>query len=92
MNILPVKELPAAVAGLSIRSWELRWPRPGTMRDGIASALAALRRAYGRRRDRRHLDSLPNHLLKDIGISRDEIDAAVSGLTRREVDRILIRC
>ena len=59
---------------------------------GAVAALAALRRAYGRRRDRRHLDSLPDHLLKDIGFSRSEIDAAVAGLTRREVDRGLVRC
>jgi uncharacterized protein YjiS (DUF1127 family) len=67
-------------------------PTSSTIPGGVAAAFADLARAYRRRRDRRHLDTLPDHLLKDIGISRGEIDAAVAGLARREVDRILIRC
>ena len=37
-----------------------------------------------RRRQRRNLSDLPDHLLRDIGIRRDQIDAMVSGSLKRE--------
>ncbi len=44
-------------------------------------------RAWRRRRDRRHIYEMPDYLLKDIGISRSEIDSVVmygdTDLTRR---------
>jgi uncharacterized protein YjiS (DUF1127 family) len=67
-------------------------PTSSTIPGSIAAASADLALAYRRRRDHRHLGTLPDHLLKDIGISRGEIDAAVAGLTRREVNRVLERC
>lgn len=33
---------------------------------------------------RRHLNELPDYLLKDIGIERDQIGATVSGILRRD--------
>jgi uncharacterized protein YjiS (DUF1127 family) len=46
-----------------------------------------IRREMRLRRDRRHLREMPDHLLKDIGISRYEIDSVteygVSDPTRR---------
>ena len=67
-------------------------PTSSAIPGSVAAAFADLARAYRRRRDRRHLGALPDYLLKDIGISRGEIDAAVAGLARREVDRALVRC
>jgi uncharacterized protein YjiS (DUF1127 family) len=93
MTFLTGKTAPsAALAGPAIDAGEARRPIPAVVRDGAAAAFTALRRAHGRRRDRRHLGALPDHLLKDIGISRGEIDAAVAGLALREVDRALVRC
>jgi uncharacterized protein YjiS (DUF1127 family) len=44
-------------------------------------------RAWRRRRDRRHIYEMPDYLLKDIGISRSEIDSVVmfgeTDMTRR---------
>lgn len=44
-------------------------------------------RAWRRRRDRRHIHEMPDYILKDIGISRSEIDSVVmfgeTDLTRR---------
>ncbi len=34
------------------------------------------------RKDSQHLHSLPDHLLKDIGISRDQIDLEIRRLRR----------
>ncbi len=55
---------------------------------GVASAAILLARRVGRalkaRRDRRHLEALPDYLLGDIGISRSEIGSAVKfGRSRR---------
>lgn len=38
-------------------------------------AFGAVARAIRIRRDRAHLHELPDHLLRDIGISRSEIDS-----------------
>lgn len=37
-----------------------------------------IRREMRLRRDRRHLREMPDHMLKDIGISRHEIDAVTA--------------
>jgi uncharacterized protein YjiS (DUF1127 family) len=59
---------------------------PGTVRDPqdmrmvariFGTILGPLVRAYRARRQAEHLDGLSDHLLTDIGISRDEIEAAV---------------
>ena len=93
MSCLTGKTAPSvALAGPAIDAGEARRPIPAVICDGVAAAFADLARAYHRRRDRRHLGALSDHLLKDISISRGEIDAAVAGLTRREIDRALVRC
>jgi uncharacterized protein YjiS (DUF1127 family) len=43
----------------------------------VAAILGPLVRAYRARSQTRHLESFSDHLLTDIGISRDEIDAGV---------------
>jgi uncharacterized protein YjiS (DUF1127 family) len=43
----------------------------------FGTILGPLVRAYRARRQAEHLDGLSDHLLTDIGISRDEIEAAV---------------
>ncbi|KQU83397.1 hypothetical protein ASD99_17175 [Mesorhizobium sp. Root695] len=48
---------------ISAREWRL----PLTL-------LARLLRRWRHRRDRRHLETMPDFMLKDIGISRSEID------------------
>ena len=48
---------------ISAREWRL----PSTL-------LARLLRRWRQRRDRRHLETMPDFMLKDIGISRSEID------------------
>lgn len=46
--------------------------------------LARLLRRWRHRRDRRHLEAMPDFMLKDIGISRSDIDhVAAHGETRR---------
>ena len=43
----------------------------------LGTILGRLVRAYRARRQARHLEGLSDHLLTDIGISRDEIRGAV---------------
>ena len=57
---------------------------------GIRSAVAWLRRQVAIRRARRALWAMPDHILKDIGLTRSDIDYAVisgrnpvEGLERR---------
>ncbi len=59
-------------------------PRSGGLSEaGLSSTLAlaralyaAIARSYRIRQDRRALQSMPDHLLSDIGISRSKIEAA----------------
>lgn len=58
--------------------------QPG-IADYVASAFTAVYDAYVRmaeearkRRDRDHLYAMPDYLLKDIGVSRSEIDRAIT--------------
>ena len=41
----------------------------------VANAVRELRREHKARRDRRHLMQLPDYLLRDIGLSRIEVEA-----------------
>lgn len=46
--------------------------------------LARMARCWRARRDRRHLEAMPDFMLRDIGISRSDIDyVAAHGDTRR---------
>ena len=54
-----------------------RWQ---TFADSIARFAMQMRRDSQARRDRRHLMQLPDYLLRDIGISRVEVEA----MTRRD--------
>jgi uncharacterized protein YjiS (DUF1127 family) len=45
--------------------------------QAVAAIVGPLVRAYRARSQTRHLESFSDHLLTDIGISRDEINAAV---------------
>ena len=47
-------------------------------------AFKAVVRWNERHVQRRHLQELPDYLLKDMGIRRDQIDAIVSGNLRRD--------
>ncbi|MEP6566783.1 MAG: DUF1127 domain-containing protein [Mesorhizobium sp.] len=50
----------------------------------LAAIVAWFRRSRRLRRDRRHLEAMSNFMLKDIGISRSDIDyVAAHGETRR---------
>jgi uncharacterized protein YjiS (DUF1127 family) len=52
------------------------WRPPRT----LSEAWRRLRRWYFEYRSIRHLESLPDHMLDDIGIDRAEITSAVRGL------------
>jgi len=68
-------------------SCETNVSKPGGVRrfwaalgKGLAAPLRFLRRQSQWRRDVRHLEGLDDHHLRDIGLRRDQIDAAVTGL------------
>ena len=48
----------------------------------LASVIETLARWYQCRRDARHLEELSDHQLKDIGLTRGAIAAAVNGRLR----------
>jgi len=66
-------------------------PASAGRRSAAAAALSALSRANRRRRDGQLLLSLPDYLLKDIGISRGEIEDAVTRGARRDFDHGFMR-
>jgi uncharacterized protein YjiS (DUF1127 family) len=47
----------------------------------VRAAFAAVARAWATRRDERTLASLPDHVLKDIGLGRDRFSGAVRRIT-----------
>ncbi len=49
----------------------------------VAWTVNSVARCNTRHRQRRHLSDLPDHLLRDIGIRRDQINAMVSGSFKR---------
>ena len=55
----------------------------GMPRAATTTAMERVVGIYNRRRAVRHLQSLPDHCLEDIGIKRSEIVSAVYG-TRRD--------
>ncbi len=52
--------------------------------DAFTSAFKAVVRWNERHAQRRHLQELPDYMLKDMGIRRDQIDAIISGNLRRD--------
>jgi uncharacterized protein YjiS (DUF1127 family) len=52
--------------------------RPWAVGEWFAQAIARARRRIRLDRDRRHLRALPDYILKDIGISRLEIEYATA--------------
>lgn len=52
---------------------------PSSSGSGLAAFASSLLARLGRRRAARHLEVLPDYLLKDIGISRGAIEHAVRG-------------
>jgi uncharacterized protein YjiS (DUF1127 family) len=59
-------------------------PRSGGTSTGLSGTLdlarrgfASLARSYRIRQDRRALQSMPDHMLRDIGVSRSEIDSVL---------------
>jgi uncharacterized protein YjiS (DUF1127 family) len=49
----------------------------GALHALLRSACAAAARARIARRDRRHLQEMPDYMLKDIGIARADIDRVI---------------
>ena len=62
----------------AVRLWDEPRRRPGSfvakLRTRLARGAAAIRREHGIRRDAAHLASLGDHMLRDIGIRRGEIE------------------
>ena len=57
-----------STAGRGAGAWQ-------ALADMAANAFKELRREHKARRDRRHLMQLPDYLLRDIGLSRIEVEA-----------------
>ena len=72
---------PLAIANRAsvLRSRELR----RLFIAAVAWTVNAVARWNTRHGQRRHLSDLPDHLLRDIGIRRDQINAMVSGSLKR---------
>ncbi|MFQ6019063.1 MAG: DUF1127 domain-containing protein [Kiloniellaceae bacterium] len=60
---------------------------PIRLPEAVSRALAAIRAARARGKTIRELKQLPDRLLADIGIARDEIESAVDRLFARQADR-----
>ena len=71
---------------MSVMTFERAAGRHGTwqaMADRFGRFVAEMRRQQKARRDRRHLMQLPDYLLRDIGMSRLEVDAMTAQDDRR---------
>jgi uncharacterized protein YjiS (DUF1127 family) len=78
-NITPA-DIDAGIA----RARQLRSRYLADLAQGFADALTtALIRQYRSREIGRHLEDLPDYLLKDIGIERTQIPAVVAGTLNR---------
>jgi len=56
----------------------------GLLADAFTSALRAILFDSRRRAVQRHLTKLPDYMLRDMGIRRDQISAIAAGQLRRE--------
>ena len=56
----------------------------GLAAEAVTGALRAVFFVSRRRGVRRHLDELPDYMLRDIGIRRDQINAVATGKLMRE--------
>ncbi len=74
-----VDTLAAAYRASVLRNTELR----RLFITAVAWTVNAVARWNTRHGQRRHLSDLPDHLLRDIGILRDQINAMVSGSLKR---------
>jgi uncharacterized protein YjiS (DUF1127 family) len=71
---------------MSVMFFEISASRHGTWQaiaDKVGRFVADVRRQQKARRDRRHLMQLPDYLLRDIGMSRLEVDAMTAPDDRR---------
>jgi uncharacterized protein YjiS (DUF1127 family) len=71
---------------MSVMFFEISASRHGTWQaiaDKVGRFVADMRRQQKARRDRRHLMQLPDYLLRDIGMSRLEVDAMTAPDDRR---------
>jgi len=71
---------------MSVMIFERSASRHGTWQaiaDKVGQFVAEMRRQQKARRDRRHLMQLPDYLLRDIGMSRLEVDAMTAPDDRR---------
>jgi uncharacterized protein YjiS (DUF1127 family) len=71
---------------MSVMFFEMSASRHGTWQaiaDKVGRFVADMRRQQKARRDRRHLMQLPDYLLKDIGMSRLDVDAMTAPDDRR---------
>jgi uncharacterized protein YjiS (DUF1127 family) len=71
---------------MSVMTFERSASRYGTWQaitDTVGRFVADMRRQQKARRDRRHLMQLPDYLLKDIGMSRLDVDAMTAPDDRR---------
>jgi len=71
---------------MSVMIFERSASRHGTwqaMAATVGRFVAQMRRQQKVRRDRRHLMQLPDYLLRDIGMSRLEVDAMTAPDDRR---------
>jgi uncharacterized protein YjiS (DUF1127 family) len=71
---------------MSVMFFEISASRHGTWQaiaDKVGRFVADVRRQQKARRDRRHLMQLPDYLLRDIGMSRLDVDAMTAPGDRR---------
>jgi uncharacterized protein YjiS (DUF1127 family) len=65
---MSVMSFERSTAGREAGAWQ-------ALANMVTNAVRELRREHKARRDRRHLMQLPDYLLRDIGLSRIEIEA-----------------
>jgi uncharacterized protein YjiS (DUF1127 family) len=74
---------PISTPALSRRSGPARRSPVGPLAEAIAACWNAMARHRATRRDEHFLLSQPDYILRDIGIGRGEIEAAVRGRRTR---------